>query len=66
MVNVDGCIDHRLRALEKAELYHSPLDADADRAIQATFESLVPVEVETNRGVDLDVEGRPIPVLVLA
>ena len=66
MVNVDGCIDHRLRALEKAELYHSPLDADADRAIQATFESLVPVEGETKRGVDLDVEGRPIPVLVLA
>ncbi|MBT6106459.1 cell division protein ZapE [Porticoccaceae bacterium] len=66
VVNVDGGIDHRLRALEKAELYHSPLDADADRAIQATFESLVPVEGETKRGVDLDVEGRPIPVLVLA
>ena len=66
VVNVDGGIDHRLRALEKAELYHSPLDRDADRAIQATFDSLVPVEGEIKRGVDLDVEGRPIPVLALA
>ena len=66
VINVDGGIDHRLRALEKAELYHSPLDQDADRAIQATFDSLVPVEGEIKRGVDLDVEGRPIPVLVLA
>ncbi|CAI8291979.1 MAG: Cell division protein ZapE [SAR92 bacterium MED-G29] len=66
VVNVDGGTDHRLRALEKAELYHSPLGVEADVAIQATFDSLVPVEGEIKWAVDLDVEGRPIPVLVLA
>lgn len=66
VVNVDGGIDHRLRALEKAELYHYPLDAQADSAIQATFDSLVPVEGEIKHAVDLEVEGRSIPVLVLA
>ncbi|MGB0668804.1 MAG: cell division protein ZapE [Porticoccaceae bacterium] len=66
VINVDGGIDHRLRTLEKAQLYHSPLDQDADRAIQTTFDSLVPVEGEIKRGVDLEVEGRPIPALVLA
>ncbi|MBT5577322.1 MAG: cell division protein ZapE [Porticoccaceae bacterium] len=66
VVNVDGGIDHRLRALEKAELYHYPLDDQADSAIQSTFDSLVPVEGEIKRSVNLEVEGRPIPVLVLA
>ena len=66
VVNVDGGIDHRLRALEKAELYHCPLDQQADAAVQATFDSLVPVEGEIKRAVELEVEGRPIPVLMLA
>ncbi|MDA8782629.1 cell division protein ZapE [bacterium] len=66
IINVDGGIDHRLRALEKAELYHAPLDREADIAMQATFDSLVPVEGEIKRAVELEVVGRPIPVLLLA
>ena len=41
VVNVDGGRDYRLRALEKAELYYSPLGESAERAISKTFDSLV-------------------------
>jgi cell division protein ZapE len=66
VLNVDGGVDHRLRALEQAELYHSPLNKAADQAISDTFDRLVPVEGEIKQGVDLEVEGRPIPVIKLA
>jgi cell division protein ZapE len=58
VVNVDGGVDHRLRLLEQAELYHSPLDEQADRSLEQGFASLAP---EPGRAdVTLDVEGRPI------
>src|SRR5690554_177316 len=40
VVNVDGGVDYRLRALEQAELYHSPLDDQADVSLQRSFDSL--------------------------
>ncbi len=55
-----------MRALEQAELYHSPLDSQASVSLQAAFDSLVPVEGEIKTAVDLEVVGRPIPVLMLA
>ncbi len=60
VVNVDGGVDYRLRALEQAELYHYPLDADADKSLTASFESLLPDKNEIRRDVELNVEGRPI------
>ncbi len=42
ILNVDAGVDYRLRALEQAELYHSPLDAAADESLQRSFESLAP------------------------
>ena len=63
VMNVDGGTDHRLRALEQADLYHWPLDAVAKQAISDTFERLVPVGGEIKSAVDLDVEGRAIPVI---
>ncbi len=42
VVNVDGGIDYRLRALERAELYHTPLDDDANASLLRSFESLAP------------------------
>ena len=35
-------VDYRLRALEQAELYHYPLDCEADASLRRSFESLVP------------------------
>ncbi len=66
VVNVDGGRDYRLRVLEKAELYYSPLGGVAEQAISATFDSLVVLEGEVKSGVNLDIEGRSIPALKVA
>src|SRR5690606_37398411 len=39
VVNVDGGVDHRLRALEQAELYHWPLGEVADVSLKRSFQS---------------------------
>jgi len=60
IVNVDSGIDYRLRALEQAEIYHYPLDQQADRNLMTYFEQLAPEpghEVGT-----IEVEGRAIDV----
>ena len=61
VVNVDSGTDYRLRALEQAELYHSPLDAQAEISLRSTFDSLVPARDEVRADVSLEVEGRDIP-----
>ena len=42
VVNVDAGVDYRLRTLEQAELYHCPLDSDADASLLRSFEALAP------------------------
>lgn len=59
VVNVDGGIDYRLRALEKAELYHAPLDAGADESLHRSFDSLAPEPPVAD--LDIEIEGRIIP-----
>lgn len=59
-VNVDGGIDYRLRALEKAELYHAPLGAAAEAALQRCFRDLVPEDHSVNCDTALLIEGRTI------
>lgn len=58
IVLVDGGIDYRRRALQQVQVYHHPLDAEADAALLATFEQIAEVEEEHH---ELDVEGRIIP-----
>ncbi|MGI1677251.1 MAG: AFG1 family ATPase [Cellvibrionaceae bacterium] len=60
VVHVDSPTDYRLRALEKAELYHTPLDADAEQSLQKSFMSLKPEHSEVHKQLPLEVEGRPI------
>jgi cell division protein ZapE len=60
VLNVDGGIDHRLRLLEQAELYHTPLDDEADRSLARSFASLSPEPARENA--DIEVEGRPVRV----
>ncbi len=60
VVNVDGGVDYRLRALEQAELYHYPLDQTADASLQASFESLVVDGSVVQKDVAIEVEGRPV------
>ena len=58
ILNVDGGVDYRLRALESAELFHFPLDAEADVSLEKSFTALSPDAGESD--VSLEIEGRPI------
>jgi len=66
VINLDGGVDYRLRALEQAELYHSPLDASADQSLQQSFRSLLGNAGDLRAEVDLSVEGRAIHARYLA
>ena len=56
--NLDGGVDYRLRALESAEIYHSPLDTAAESGLQAAFHSISPDEGKL--AIVLPIEGRDI------
>lgn len=60
VVNVDGGVDYRLRALEQAELYHHPLDDAADESLMCSFKSLVQAGAEVREQLEVEVEGRMI------
>lgn len=60
VINVDGGTDYRLRALQQAELYHSPLDEAADRSLQKGFRSLLSSPSDERSEEIMMVEGRPI------
>lgn len=64
VVNVDSGVDYRLRALEQAELYHYPLDAEADRSLMRSFESLAPEQWRAGQAIEI--EGRAINSRYLA
>lgn len=40
VINIDSGVDYRLRTLEQAEIFHSPLDAAADIALEKSFLAL--------------------------
>ena len=60
VLNVDGGVDYRLRALEQAELYHWPLDETADESLNTSFESLAPDLEEVVEAEQIEVNGRDI------
>lgn len=58
VVEVESGIDYRLRVLEKAEIYHHPLDEKADDILQASFQALTHGLFVSN--VLLNIAGRTI------
>ena len=59
VMNVDGGVDYRLRTLEQAELYHSPLDEEADASLHRSFDALA---VEAGKhSKSMEINGRKIP-----
>ncbi|MBA2778783.1 cell division protein ZapE [Billgrantia kenyensis] len=54
VVNVDSGIDYRLRALERAEIFHAPLDEAAERELARSFREIAghagerDVQIEVN------------------
>jgi cell division protein ZapE len=61
VVNVDSGNDYRMRTLEQAEIYHFPLDKDAQKNLNDYFDKLTPEKYLTN--VPIDIEGREIPTM---
>lgn len=62
--NVDGGVDYRLRALKKAELFYSPLDAGAEQSLRKSFVSLAP-ELGVEKQV-IEILGRKLETLICA
>jgi cell division protein ZapE len=60
VLEVDGGIDYRLRALEQAEGYYTPAGAAADEAMRSVFERLAGGPDENPR---LTIDGRPLAAL---
>lgn len=59
--NLDSGIDYRLRALERAEIYHYPLDEAAHLSLLESFNGLAPNEAQL--GQSIEVESRQIETL---
>lgn len=60
VLNVDGGVDYRLRALEQAPLYYLTGEADTEQQLQHCFENLMPEHAQVEDDVVLAVEGRSI------
>lgn len=60
IVNVDSGVDYRLRALEQAELFHWPLDAEAEVSLDKSFRSLLPEHCTVEENKALMIENRAI------
>lgn len=63
VMNVDGGVDYRLRALKQAKLYHYPLSEAADQELNARFMSLVSDSSHIVEGGAVEIEGRDIPLI---
>jgi cell division protein ZapE len=61
VLQVDGGVDYRLRALEQAQVYLTPLGPQTDSVLAETFQRIAETEDEDHEA--LDVEGRTIPYL---
>lgn len=61
VVHLETGTDYRLRALERAELYHSPLDDEAEESLAASFRSIAPEAGEAD--VSLDINGREMTTI---
>jgi cell division protein ZapE len=58
IVHVDGGVDYRLRALERADVYQAPTGYEADRRLAEFFEAIAPDEGD--QGGALELLGRRI------
>jgi len=61
VINVDSGVDYRLRTLERAEIYHYPLDDEAQKNLDIYFEQLTAEQESDSK--DIEIEGRSIPVI---
>jgi len=61
VMRVDSETDYRLRVLEQAEIYHSPLDAKANENLQQYFDQIAPDA--GSKGQDIEILGRNLTTI---
>lgn len=61
VVELDSVLDYRLRALERVEIYHHPLDSQAEAALSDAFGKLCPENVVESPVIEI--AGRGIDAL---
>lgn len=62
VINVDSGVDYRLRTLSRAEIFHSPLDAQADKNLLDYFAQLAPENKTHYDATTVEILGRQIAV----
>jgi len=60
VIKIDAGIDYRLRALEQADIYHVPADAEAERLMMQTFSRIAGGGGHMR---PIEVLGREVPVI---
>ena len=60
VLKLDSGTDYRLRELEQAEIYHSPLDEQAEVVLSDLFEHMTAADVQFE--LSLELEGRTVQV----
>lgn len=60
VLKLDSGTDYRLRELEQAEIYHSPLDKKADEILIELFEHMTATDVAFES--ELEIEGRIVDI----
>ncbi len=60
VLNVDGGLDYRLRTLKQVEIFHFPLDMQAEDNLLISFHRLAPDRDRAQENVELDILGRVI------
>ncbi|MFT2109795.1 cell division protein ZapE [Marinomonas sp. 2405UD68-3] len=63
VMNIDGGVDYRLRALKQAKLYYTPLDEGANKSLSESFARLAPDLTQVKQGGSVEIEGRKIPLI---
>lgn len=54
IVNVDSGIDYRLRTLEKAEIFHAPMDEQAEQNLATYFTQLAPEVGKKDKQIEIE------------
>jgi cell division protein ZapE len=65
VVHLGGDMDYRLRVLESAQIYHTPIDADGEQLLVSCFKQAVsPAQFEADT--EIEINGRNIKVRQVA
>lgn len=62
VIEIAAGTDFRLRSLQQAQLYHSPITEETEAQLQQSFHNLANDALNSQRGGEIEILGRNIPV----